>query len=378
MQRLLHALNRRAGQLMVAGVAVVSVYNWLLWRRDRDRADQLRVAAGALPTLRATPRVSALVAAWNEGAGVEAHIRSFLALRYPDIQLIICAGGSDDTLARARRFEGERVTVLAQQPGEGKQRALARCLQHASGEIIYLTDADCRFDDEALERLLAPLVNDGEEAATGGSRPLDEQAGRLLPAYLWSSDLVASAQAPLYSEGLLGRNAAVSRAVIARADNLDFPAPTGTDYHLARRLIRAGVKIRHVGLSQVASDYPESLGVYRQKQSRWMRNLLMYGPEYRAWADVRRTAITLTVGLTMVLMPLTTLLLGPLALLCWLLLVAHAWAARLRYLIVASRAFGLVVTPRLLLALLPLRLAECVVCALPALDLLRPRRRKQW
>ena len=45
--------------------------------------------------------------------------------------------------------------------------ALARCYDRSSGEIIYLTDADCLFDGEALARLLAPIMNEGEQVTTG-------------------------------------------------------------------------------------------------------------------------------------------------------------------------------------------------------------------
>ena len=154
-----------AGGLLIA----VAAYNWRLWQRDKRVLKKAQVQAKATCQLTDQPPVSVMVAAWNEGWRIEDHLRSFQALHYPHIELIICAGGSDDTFERTRRYQDsdERITVLEQQPGEGKQAALARCYQHAKADFIYLTDADCLFNDCSLQQLLTPLVNEGEQVATG-------------------------------------------------------------------------------------------------------------------------------------------------------------------------------------------------------------------
>ena len=125
----------------------------------------------------ALPPVSILVAAWNEAARIDGHIESFRALRYPRKELVLCAGGDDGTYERACRHAGPAVIVLRQEPGEGKQRALARAFAETRGEIIFLTDADCLLTDEAFERTLRPVAIGEEQAATGGLRPLDGQLG---------------------------------------------------------------------------------------------------------------------------------------------------------------------------------------------------------
>lgn len=370
--------HRQAYHALLAGLAAVVAYHGRQWRRDRALADRRRAEAAAPPKLLATPRVSALVAAWNEGAGIEAHIGSFLALRYPNIELIICAGGDDDTYERARSFAGDRVTVLEQRPGEGKQAALARCLEHARGEIIYLTDADCRFDDEVLAHVLAPLVNGQEQAATGASRPRDDQLHLLLPRHLWSAECYADAQRPAYCDGLLGRNAAIVRPAIERIGGLSFAAPTGTDFHLAMRLLRAGLRIRFVPESVVASHYPVTLSAYRRKQSRWLRNLLLYSGGYRAYHHVRNVLQTGATGALMLLLPLGALALGPVALVLWALLYAHAGCAKVRYALFAVRLYGLSLSARHLLAPWALSLVDFVVWISPFYEALLPERRSRW
>jgi glycosyltransferase involved in cell wall biosynthesis len=370
--------GRHAGALYIAGLVAVGIYNWRLWWRDRKLADRLRSEWAPPPDLVRAPKVSILVAAWNEHDTIDAHIRSFLELRYPNIELILCAGGADDTLDRARRYASERTIVLEQRPGEGKQRALARCLAQASGEIIYLTDADCLYTDEALTRILGPLVVDGEQAATGGSRPLDPQLNKLLPSYLWPADATSSARHPAYGTGLLGRNAAVTRRALDRIGGLDFPAPTGTDYQLARRLIGQGIAIRHVGASVVPSKYPETLRIYRRKRSRWLRNLLIYGRRHGSKQDLYVTLKTIAVGALMLLTPLAAVVFRGAVLAPWSLLVAHAVGSKLRYTLFTARLYRRPVSARLLAALAPLTLIDFAIWALPILDMLDPRRRDQW
>ena len=370
--------SRRAGHLLLLGLTGVAWRTWRLWQADKALAARLQAYPPATPALPRTPRVSALVAAWDEHRHIDEHIRSFLALSYPDKELIICAGGRDDTLARARRFAGRDVVVIEQQPGEGKQRALARCLRRASGEIVYLTDADCRYSDEALHRLLAPLLAEGEEAATGSSRPLDVQLDKVLPAYLWASTAVADARRPRYSGGLLGRNAAITRRGLERSGGLDFVARTGTDYQLARRLIGSGIAIRFVPDSIVQSAYPEGLAVYRQKQSRWLRNLLLHGRRYGATGDVWVTGKTVATGALMVLAPLGGLVLGPLVFVAWLCLISYAVAAKARYVLFAARLHRWPVPARLFAALAPLTLIDFVIWTTPIFDILIAGRRERW
>lgn len=377
LRMLLQLANRRRGWLLASGIAAVAAYNWRLWQRDRILAERLRAERAPVPALARTPRVSALVAAWNEAAHIEAHIESFLALRYPDIELILCAGGTDGTLALAQRYAGPRVTVLEQLPDEGKQRALARCLEHAAGEIIYLTDADCLFDDEALVRLLAPIVNEGEHAATGGSRPYDKQRGRLFPDYLWSLDRFSAAKTGPYTKGLLGRNASITRQAIDHIGGLNFEAPTGTDYHLARRLINGGYQIRHVYTSIVATEYPETLCIYWRKQSRWMRTLLLYSLSYRAYDQFFAILRTVILGTVMLMLPITGINRRSL-LRIWLLLALYSTLSKMRYMMFNRIVSQQPVVHRNLLVALPMSIIDFAVWLTPFVEVLISGTRKRW
>jgi glycosyltransferase involved in cell wall biosynthesis len=377
-QKLRNLADQLAGPALLIGLLGSVIQNYRLWQRDRVLADRLRLDRSVLPQLQTTPRVSVLVAAWNEGTGIDAHIASFLALRYPDIELILCAGGNDDTYARAARYASDRVIVLRQHAGEGKQRALATCFAHATGEFIFLTDADCHLEDEALIRLLDAIINQGEAAATGISQPLPKQAAMVLPNYIWISDAVAAMHHPAYTTGLLGRNALLTRQALVDSGGMDFVAPTGTDYQLGQRLHAANIAIRFVHTSNIASKYPQSWRDYRRRQSRWLRNLLLYGPRYGATADVAATLKTIITGLTMLSLPIAGITIGRIVIFPWLLLVFHAMIAKVRYRQIVAYAYGQPIQLPVLRRILPLTLADFVIWASPVFDMVFRQRRTQW
>jgi cellulose synthase/poly-beta-1,6-N-acetylglucosamine synthase-like glycosyltransferase len=324
------------------GLGAVAVVQALAWRRDRARALALRRAGQEpAPRLTATPRVSILVAAWNEAGIIDAHLRSVVGLRYPNREYVLAAGGADGTYRRASAHAGPDVVVLEQRPGEGKQGALRRCLERATGEILYFTDADCLLDDDSFERTIAPLVNEGEMAATGTASPLPEQLERSdFVRAQWAVWFYRSPSAPAYSSGLLGRNAAVRRRALGESAALAYRVTSGTDRFLAGRLTQAGYRIRYVGGSWIRTAYETSYPLYVRQQSRWLRNLVEHGIRFRDRADVLHGARTMFTAVAAVGLSLACLVLGPPG---WALLVpfvAHLTMTRARYVAFAALAAG--------------------------------------
>jgi glycosyltransferase involved in cell wall biosynthesis len=323
--------------------------------------------AMATPEQPTLPPFTALVAAWGEGPRVEAHIRSFKAMRWPGAELILVAGGKDDTYARAKALEGDGVRVLEQKPGMGKQRSLREALAHARHDLIFLTDADCLFEREVLRKLFAPIVEGRYQVVTGGSRPLPSQAGNPLADYERAREVVFFAHHPPQSEGLLGRNAALTRHALEQAGNFAEDVPTGTDYHLARKLREVGYAIGFVRDSLIASEYPGTARSYLQRRRRWVKNLLVHDPQKNRPALVQSTLFALLI----LLVPLWLLLPRPLG---WLLLLPALLALAARYRDVLRGGAGLKT-----LLLVPYFTVLDQIGVLGALwDYCDPRRRRKW
>lgn len=326
---------------------------------------------------RAPATVSVLVAAWNEAPHIADFIHSFRLLRYAPKELVLCAGGADGTLSIAQQGAGDAVTVLPQQPGEGKQRALRRAFAHATGEIIFLTDADCLLSDSAFERTVEPLLHGQEVAASGTFKPRAGQRGDPWVLYQWSIELFVTQQAPMYVQGLQGRNCAITRRALEAVGAFEEEVPVGTDFFLAKKLTAAHYPIRHVPDSAVETTFPGTFAVYIRKQSRWIRNLLVHGPYFREWGEVRAALRTMGMGVGMLLWPLTFPRTRRWGVGVWLLALGYGIAARLRYLRFARRFIERDLTG--VAARVPLyMLVDFIAWAAALVDYLRPGTRKRW
>ena len=375
-----HALDPLALPLGLLGLGAAVACNWRRWQQDRELLAYIQEPPPRLPLWRwpALPRVSVLVAAWNEADFIERHIESFLALRYPHKELVLCAGGRDGTLALARRYEGPQVKVLPQRPGEGKQRALARSFPYTQGEIIFLSDADCLLDDDAFERTLYPVATGREQVCTGGSRPLRTQLANPFVLSQAATQLYSSAHAPSCAAGLLGCNCAVARSLLARSGALAAEVATGTDYVTAKMLAAAGARIRHVPHSRVPTNYPATIACYLRQQRRWLRNVALHGRRFGANAELLASLHTSAVGLAMLVGPLAALFLGPAVVAAWFGLLAFAFLSRLRYLRFAQELLGVTPARRQALAQLWLLFLDFVAWVQPLPDYLVRAGREEW
>jgi cellulose synthase/poly-beta-1,6-N-acetylglucosamine synthase-like glycosyltransferase len=288
------------------------------------------------------PKLSVLVPAWNAREDIPAFVNAFQSVDYPDKELILCVGGSDEGLQTAQHFsvaEGAPVQVLEQLAGEGKQGGLRKCFAASSGQIIYLTDIDCRMDSESLQRVLEPILAAQEQVVTGSSKPTSEQQTIAAVRVHWSLVRKAERLEPRYIKGILGRNCAVSREALDKIGGFDFDAPTGTDYRLAQELFRAGYKILLVPASEIETEYAWPLRSYIRKRGRWVRNVLLFAERPKQNAEYYNALSVALLPMVMALALLLSLLSSPILPpnIAWfpafmvLLLFLHGALNRLRY-----------------------------------------------
>lgn len=108
------------------------------------------------------PRITLLVAAYQEAAHIVAKIHNCAALDYPRDRLqvlIACDGCRDDTAVLARRAAQEwwvndlTVDVLEFPRNRGKVAVLNDAMRRATGDIILATDASALLSVDGLQRV---------------------------------------------------------------------------------------------------------------------------------------------------------------------------------------------------------------------------------
>jgi cellulose synthase/poly-beta-1,6-N-acetylglucosamine synthase-like glycosyltransferase len=334
LKQLYLSANRNTGKLFLIGFLGVIFYNWWAWQRDKTLLNRQSLP-DKLPPLDSWPNlplVSILVPAWNEVENIEQHIHSFNSLRYPQKELILSAGGEDGTYHLAQRSAGHGIVVLRQLPGEGKQRALQRSFSKSMGSIIYLTDADCLLDNDSFEQLVYQIVSQGEEAVSGSSRPSQRESSNPFIISQAASQIYSSMHSPSYASGLLGRNCSVTRELLERSHALEVPAPSGTDYVMAKMIYQTGACIRQLPDCRVVTEYPTSMSEYTRQQRRWLNNVAHYGKQFGARNEIRTVYSATLIGMGMLFLPFIGLFTSKLRLVTWLLFFSHALISRMRYL----------------------------------------------
>ncbi len=125
----------------------------------------------------ATPPVSLIVAAYREEAAIAAKVADVRALDYPPerLELIVCCDGCDDaTGQRARDAGADRVLEL---PRAGKTAAQNAGVREARGDVLAFSDANSRWQADALRRLVAAFADPQVGYVCGHVDFLDQGGG---------------------------------------------------------------------------------------------------------------------------------------------------------------------------------------------------------
>ena len=125
----------------------------------------------------ATPAVSLIVAAHDEGAVIGAKVANALELDWPRerFELVVCCDGcADDTAARARAAGADLVLELDR---VGKVRAQDAGVSAAHGELLAFSDANASWEPGALRELAGAFADPAVGYACGQVRFVQAASG---------------------------------------------------------------------------------------------------------------------------------------------------------------------------------------------------------
>jgi cellulose synthase/poly-beta-1,6-N-acetylglucosamine synthase-like glycosyltransferase len=195
------------------------------------------------------PRVSIVVAAYNEAAVIERKIRNTLTLDYPHdrLELVIASDGSTDgTESMAQRLaDGEKVRVIAFPRNRGKLATLNDTVPLLKGEIVAFSDASSMLAPDAIRHLVSSFA-DPEVGAVSGVykvRNADEaQLGRQEDLY-WKYETFLKIQEAA-SGSILGAHGslyAIRRTLYATPP----PEMINDDYIIPLRVLQQGYRVAY-------------------------------------------------------------------------------------------------------------------------------------
>jgi cellulose synthase/poly-beta-1,6-N-acetylglucosamine synthase-like glycosyltransferase len=188
------------------------------------------------------PRVSLIVAAFDEEGVIAAKVANALALEYPRgrLEVIVASDGSGDaTVERARAAGADLVLDL---PRGGKVAAQNAAAERASGEILAFSDANSIWAPDALRHLIEPFADPAVGYACGQVRFLDPGGGNLEGAYWRYEMAVREMESGL--AGVTAGNGAIY--AVRRADYIPLPPAGSHDLSLPFLLAKRGRRALYV------------------------------------------------------------------------------------------------------------------------------------
>lgn len=116
------------------------------------------------------PKVSVIIAAYNEEKVIENRILNCLSLDYPPelLEVIVASDGSTDgTAGIAGRYVGEGVILYDYKTRRGKVNVLNETIKKAKHPLIVFSDANTGFKRDALKNLVRHFGDDTVGAVCG-------------------------------------------------------------------------------------------------------------------------------------------------------------------------------------------------------------------
>ena len=240
----------------------------------------------SIKDLQYLPIVNIIIPAWKEGKEFQDCLNSIVKLKYPELKIIVNAGGSEETINIAKSFKKySNFTILHQKGGKsraaiGKIKALNDCLDYVSEGILYLIDADCYITDDLLLRMIYPIINQDENVVIGaGLRPLKSQENIDLVKYLQISiNQLFKEKFTRYNKKMVsGANTTIKFEVMEQIGRFNENRDIAEDVSRGLDILSKGFNIYNLidYRSCIYTDFPKTFKKLFEQRKRQIQNALI-------------------------------------------------------------------------------------------------------
>ena len=265
------------------------------------------------------PLVNIVVPAWKEREEFRECLLSISQLSYPNIRVIVNAGGDAETMEIANTFRKyENFIILHQKGGSeraeaGKIRALNECFSYLDQGISYFIDADCYITDDLLLRMIYPITNLNEKVVIGGGiRPLISQQNIDLVRYLEvdKSRFERTKFARYNPTTIGGGNTTMHHLVLKKLGQFSEDRFYAEDVSRGQDVISQGFKIYWLSdyESFLYTHYPSNIKEFLIQKQRYVENRLLYSTEKKQIIGIIQFSFLYLFSIYMLIFPFLTLL----------------------------------------------------------------------
>jgi cellulose synthase/poly-beta-1,6-N-acetylglucosamine synthase-like glycosyltransferase len=263
------------------------------------------------------PKVSIIVPTYNESKVIDYKLKNLARLDYPrnlTQMIVIDSKSADCTLEKVETFAKNHpemnLDILVENERLGKSSALNKALKKCNGDIVIISDADCFWPSDILNKTLPYLADPTVGAISGPKKLLNSEsssATRNEESYLMSMNMMKLGESKSSSTLLFeGGFSAYKKEVFESFD----PYGTGSDDSgTVIRLMEKGFRAIMIQEGEFFTVFPESWrGRYNMKVRR-ASQLISVMEKHAALLSKNQTKIGKTVAAKNILLYLVSPLL---------------------------------------------------------------------
>jgi glycosyltransferase involved in cell wall biosynthesis len=222
-------------------------------------------------------KLSVIVPVFNERNTVAEVVRRMRTVELPvDREIVIVDDGSSDGTSHVLSQLGDStVRVVKHAENRGKGAAIRTALEHVSGDLVLIQDADLEYDPEDWPRLLAPAMK-GRATVVYGSRFTGERRNMLFLHWIGNRFLSLLTNV-LYNSTLSDMETcyklfdrSVLDTITLRAERFDF------EPEVTAKILRQGIRIYEVPVSYTGRELFEGKKITWRDGFAALKTLIKY------------------------------------------------------------------------------------------------------
>ena len=128
--------------------------------------------------------LSVIIPVFNEVKTIRQVVDRVQSTPYETEIIIVDDGSIDGTREELKQIDAANIRIFMHEANKGKGAALQTALEHATGDILLIQDADLEYDPSDYSKLLEPIQS-GKADVVFGSRFLGAGSHRVL--FFWHS-----------------------------------------------------------------------------------------------------------------------------------------------------------------------------------------------
>jgi glycosyltransferase involved in cell wall biosynthesis len=111
--------------------------------------------------------LSVLIPAYNEVNNIQDILKKILDVSIPKEIIVVDDGSTDGTRKLLENLKSDIIKVVFHEKNQGKGQAIRTAIEHSTGDIIIIQDADLEYDPADYQKLIRPILDNKADVVYG-------------------------------------------------------------------------------------------------------------------------------------------------------------------------------------------------------------------